>query len=460
MTLVTSTNYYRNFRKKAAYVMIENMKAARELEPGVLSTFRLFIGVQLVIAVLGIIVHWLIPFHPPSEIIRHLSVIISSTAAFTQLTILAVGSGLLFIYLSIPGLQYMLKSSYLPVGIVWAAAGPILSPYIELQLEGNKVPELFLQTALWQQIILLFIPLIIISWQYSIQKVILFCALTTVLNVALLYSGIVLIEAALLRPLLGILFVQVVAFMLVGYMIANLVKVQREQRQSLTEANARLAQHASMLEQLTISRERNRLARELHDTLAHSLSAVAVQLEAIDTLLDTSSGEVKSLLKQSLATTRNGLTETRRALQALRASPLEDLGLALAIRNLAESVASRSGLRLRLNVPDRVENLSPELEQGIYRVAQEALENVALHAQAKMVNVQLCQNNNHLELTISDNGRGFDPENIDLLNQFGIQGMRERTEMLGGRLKLESRPKYGTTIQLEWGGNNDTRTDL
>jgi signal transduction histidine kinase len=281
-----------------------------------------------------------------------------------------------------------------------------------------------------------------------------------VLNVALLYSGIVLIETALLRPLLGILFVQVVAFILVGYMIANLVKVQREQRQSLTEANIRLAQHASTLEQLTISRERNRLARELHDTLAHSLSAVAVQLEAIDTLLDTSSGEVKSLLEQSLATTRNGLTETRRALQALRASPLEDLGLALAIRNLAESVASQSGLRLSLDVPERVENLSPELEQGIYRVAQEALENVALHAQAKMVNVQLCQNNNHLELTISDNGRGFDPENIDLLNQFGIQGMRERTEMLGGRLKLESRPKYGTTIQLIWGGNHDTRTDL
>ena len=76
----------------------------------------------------------------------------------------------------------MLKSYYLPIGIVWAAAGPIFSPYIELHFAGNNMPEFFLQTALWQQIILLFIPLIMISWQYSLQKVIVFCALTTVLN--------------------------------------------------------------------------------------------------------------------------------------------------------------------------------------------------------------------------------------------------------------------------------------
>ena len=100
-------------------------------------------------------------------------------------------------------------------------------------------------------------------------------------------------------------------------------------------------------------------------------------------------------------------------------------------------------LKLSLDVPDRLENLSPELEQGIYRVVQEALENIAKHAQAKNVHVQLSQNNGCLDVTISDNGRGFDPKNIDLLNQFGIQGMRERTEMLGGSLEVESRPEGG-----------------
>jgi len=428
------------------------MKAVRGLEPGVLSTFRLFIGVQLAISSLGAIANWLIPLHTPTEIIRHLSAIASTTAIFTQFTIIAVESGVLFIYLSFPGLQRMLKSFYLPIGIAWAAAGPIFSPYIERHFAGNNMPEFFLQTAFWQQIILLFIPLIVVSWGYSIQKVVVFCGLTTALNLVLLFSNTVLLETGLLRSLLGILFIQIVAFLLVGHMIVRLVSVQRLQRQRLTEANVQLAQHASTLEQLTISRERNRLARELHDTLAHSLSGVAVQLEAIDTLLDTNSGEVKNLLGQSLATTRSGLTETRRALQALRASPLEDLGLALAVRNLAESVASRNGLKLRLEVPERLENLSPDLEQGIYRVVQEALENVAKHASARDVRVQLSQNNGCLDVTISDNGRGFDPKNIDLLNQFGIQGMRERTEMLGGSLEVESRPEGGTTIQLAWRG--------
>lgn len=431
------------------------MKVVRENEPepGVLPTFRLFIGMQLIITTLGMMVHMLPPFESPSEIARHFRVIATSTGEITQLTLIALESALLFLFLSIPSLRRALKSYYLPIGIIWAAAWPIFAPYIELHAAGKNAPELLLQFALWQQIILLFIPLIVVSWQYSIRQVISFCGLTTALNITLLLANKELIETAILRSLLGIIFIQIVAFLLVGHMIANLVKVQREQRHSLIEANARLAQHASTLEQLTISRERNRMARELHDTLAHSLSGVAVQLEAVDTLLDTDTGKAKALLQQSLATTRSGLNETRRALQALRAGPLEDLGLALAIRNLAESVASRGGLKLSLDIPDRLENLSPELEQNIYRVAQEALENVSQHAQAKNVTVKLSKNNSRLELTISDNGRGFDPKNIDMITQFGIQGMRERTEMLGGKLEVESRPEDGTTIRLAWKGN-------
>ena len=154
---------------------------------------------------------------------------------------------------------------------------------------------------------------------------------------ALLFSGIVLIETALLRSLLGILFIQIVAFLLVGHMLGNLVKVQREQRQRLTEANARLAQHASTVEQLTISQERNRLARELHDVLAHTLSGVAVELEGLRATMQRDPEQATALLNHSLQAIREGLTETRRALQELRAKPLEDLGLALAIQTLAES---------------------------------------------------------------------------------------------------------------------------
>ena len=439
--------------RKTPYVMMRGMKSAEALEPGVLPTFRLFIGVQLLISILGVIVHWLIPLHTPSEIIRHWSAIASSTAIFTQLTIMAVESGLLFIYLSIPGLRPMLKSFYLPIGIAWAAAGPIFSPYIEIHFAGNNVPEFFLQTALWQQTILLFIPLIVISWQYSLHQVILFCVLATALNVPLLFSGIVLIETALLRSLLGILFVQIVAFLLVGHMIASLVRVQREQRQRLTEANERLAQHATTLEQLTISRERNRLARELHDVLAHTLSGVAVELEGLRATMQRDSEQATALLDHSLLAIREGLTETRRSLQELRAKPLEDLGLALAVQTLAESYASRSGLHLELDIDQEPGDYPVDVQQSVYRIAQEALANVADHAQAQNVWVQLKRDRGQLMLSIRDDGCGFDPRKSENENHYGLLGMHERAERVGGKLSVESQPGMGTQVSFSSGGS-------
>jgi signal transduction histidine kinase len=432
--------------------MMQGMERTGELEPGVLPTFRLFIGVQLVISILGMIVHWTLPFHPPSEIIRHLNAIASSTAVFTQLTILAIESGLLFIYLSIPNLRKRLKSFYLPIGIAWAVIGPILSPYIELRFAGGNNPELFLQTALWQQIILLFIPLIVVSWQYSIQKVILFCTLTTVLNVAFLYSGIVSFETALLRPLLGILFIQVVAFLLVGHMLSSLVRVQREQRQRLTDANERLAQHAATLEQLTISRERNRLARELHDVLAHTLSGVAVELEGLRATMQCDSEQATVMLNHSLQAIREGLTETRRALQELRAKPLEDLGLGLAVQTLAESYASRSDFQLELDIDHNLRNYPPDVQQSVYRIAQEALANVADHAQAQIAQVILKEERDQLKLIVRDDGCGFDPDGSENQNHYGLVGIHERAEMIGARLSVQSEAGKGTQVSLLYRG--------
>ncbi len=417
------------------------MKVVRELEPGILPAFRVFIGIQLGVSVLNVITHWLAPYWVQSEVFR-----LPMLSMFGVLI-----AGLLLLYLLVPSLQRVLGDIYLPIAILWATVGAFLETYVELHSAGNNVSEMRISFVFLRQIVLLLIPLIVVSWQYSMRHVVLFCMLAAALNIILL-SQILLLQELISGLLLGIVGIQVIVFLLVGYMVENLVRVQREQRQSLIEANQRLAQYASTLEQLAISRERNRLAHELHDTLAHSLSGVAVQLEAIDTILDTNPDEAKALLQQSLATTRSGLNETRRALRALRAGPLEDLGLALAMRSLAESVASRNGLKLSLDVPEHLENLSPELEQDIYRVAQEALENVARHAQAKNVKVRLSQNKDQLELIISDNGRGFDPSKIDAITKFGIQGMRERTEMLGGNLEVDSRPEGGTMIRLVWKG--------
>jgi signal transduction histidine kinase len=188
------------------------------------------------------------------------------------------------------------------------------------------------------------------------------------------------------------------------------------------------------------------MARELHDTLAHSLSAVAVQLEAADSAMATAPDEAHTLLAKGLAQTRSGLTETRRALHALRATPLDDLGLALAIRNLAVTTAQRGGMALALAVPEVQPVLPPEVEQGVYRIAQEAMANVVRHAGATELGVTLTFNGSVM-LTVSDNGYGFDGTAVSG-DHMGLQLMRERAEMLGGALDVVSHSGGGTTVRL------------
>jgi signal transduction histidine kinase len=234
---------------------------------------------------------------------------------------------------------------------------------------------------------------------------------------------------------------------MVGYMVVRLIRTQRAQQSALAQANSQLARYASTLEQLATSRERNRLARELHDTLAHSLSAVAVQLEAVKTLWDSNPDEARNLLEHSQAVTRSGLAETRRALQALRATPLDDLGLVVALRSLAESYAARAGFEIRLDLPVTEMILAPEIEQGIYRIVQEGLENASIHSQARHVDVSLQQIQDRILLVIQDDGIGFFASDVDQ-NRFGLQGIRERTAMLGGSLEVDSQPGKGTRLSL------------
>lgn len=427
--------------------MIHGMKPSSALEPGVLPAFRLFIGMQVAITALGAITHGLVaPFPPPSAVI-----------ALAVVSLLS--PGLLFLYLSIPALRPTFQSMYLPIGIVWAAAGavagPILDPYIDLvnlHASGNTAPELRAQVVLWRQIILLLIPLVVLSWQYALRQVIVFCALTAVLNIAVL-SRTTGLEEMIAHSLLGIIFVQMMIFFLVGYMIVKLMNVQREQRQRLSEANERLAQYASTLEHLTISRERNRLARELHDVLAHTLSGVAVELEGVRAMLRPDPERANLLLSHSLRAIREGLTETRRALKELRAKPLDDLGLALAVRALAESYATRFDFGLELHIDPDLDDYRPEVQQCVYRVAQEALNNIAEHAQAQQVQLILTQDRDQLRLVIRDDGRGFDPTLGVAQDQYGLLGMRERSDMIGGCLAVTSQVGKGTRISFSYGGN-------
>jgi signal transduction histidine kinase len=155
------------------------------------------------------------------------------------------------------------------------------------------------------------------------------------------------------------------------------------------------------------------------------------------------------MLDQSLTVTRSGLQETRRALKSLRASPLDDLGLAFAVSQLAHSAAERANLKLDLIVPNPTSALSPEVEQCVYRVAQEAIANVAHHANARHLSVALTCEADQVTLLIKDDGRGFDVCQGEQAGHYGLAGMRERAALIGAHLNIESQPGNGTRLQLE-----------
>ncbi len=254
----------------------------------------------------------------------------------------------------------------------------------------------------------------------------------------------------------GFLVLQAVMMVLAGSVTATLATVQAAQRAALSEAyqkqadaNLRLQQYASTLEELAISRERNRLARELHDTLAHSLSAVTVQLEAVRSLWEKRPDRAQEMLERADETARTGLAEARRALQALRASPLEEMGLPGAIRELAETAAARTGAKLEMRVPDGVKGCLPgEVEQGVYRIAQESLENVVRHAGATALLVELAEGPEGLRLTVQDDGQGMEPDTAAGEEGLGIRGMQERAALIGGELAIRSEAGAGTRIAL------------
>lgn len=293
---------------------------------------------------------------------------------------------------------------------------------------------------------MLLMALILIAWQYGWRYVVLFGVGIALFSLGLHLYFYRLGGASLLPPLI-VLLIQTITFLLVGYLFSALVQQLQQQNESLAQANAQLTDYAATLEELTISRERNRMARELHDTLAHTLSALSVQLETAKAYQDVDPAATAAILNTSLAATRSGLHETRQALKALRASPLEDMGLSLALRQLATETAERANLELSLLAPTHFPPLPHAIEQCLYRVTQEATANVAHHANARTMTVQLTFNGGIL-LQVSDDGQGFDPQQAEAVGHFGLAGMRERAALVGGVLNVISQPGAGTVVQL------------
>lgn len=336
---------------------------------------------------------------------------------------------------------------FLPTIIGLLSIVPIVSGNLVV-LVIPPTPDSNAQAIMLRLLPMTFLPLVLTAREYRWKHVVVFTLVMAGLNMGLHIWFYRPGGAPFLQPVTAFI-IQTVSFLLVGYFISTLMNRLRAQNISLEEANAHLVHYSSTLEHLTISRERNRLARELHDTLAHTLSGLSVQLETAKAYFDVDAGTTKELIDKSLATTRSGLVETRLALKSLRASPLDDLGLLRALRKMSEEAATPAGLKLHLSLPDKLASLSPDVEQAVYRVAQEAVANVAHHANAKNLTLRLAMDDTKLSLTVCDDGAGFNVEQGEGAGHFGLTGMRERAHLVGGRLHIESRPGQGTRIELE-----------
>jgi len=200
--------------------------------------------------------------------------------------------------------------------------------------------------------------------------------------------------------------------------------------------------------------ERKRVARELHDDLGQALGALALQTEALEQLIDQDTeGAVHQLnITQDLITdTSDRMYEL---ILALRPSTLDDLGLISALQSHAERYLEGSGIVFELNTDGLTDRLEPEMETTLYRIYQEALNNVRRHSGAKKVSITISMHDGFLESVIQDDGRGFDLNKLDTNREnprgWGLLGIKERVSQWGGQVEIATQPGNGTLIRLRF----------
>jgi signal transduction histidine kinase len=377
---------------------------------------------------------------------------------------------LVLIFVLMPGVERRLGRYYLPVSL----ALTIIAQALEAMLTALALPPLRfasvgefgrtgipVEVRMIEPLFLLLVAVVIGAWAYGKRGAWATAGFASILLLIttfidsytgrILFAGNRADEMFRLSPLtiiLPVLALRVPLLFVVGYIVGTLSEQERKRALELSAANVKLREQALATEQLATARERNRLARDLHDTLAHSLAGLVVELQAIDTLLKAEPDAARSELAKARQIAQEGLQETRQAIQDLRVDPIEDLGLARALERVAIDFGDRAGVQVDLHVGDPQASISNDVASQIYFIAKEALNNIERHADARRVVLTLERNDGQLLLRISDDGRGFDVGQIDDDERFGLQGMYERAEMIGAQLSVESKAGQGTVIQL------------
>ena len=206
----------------------------------------------------------------------------------------------------------------------------------------------------------------------------------------------------------------------------------------LQMANRKLEEYAQEQVRMTETRERNRLAREIHDTLGHSLTGIITGIEACIMLMDIAPEATKEQLRAIAEVARNGITDVRHSVNALRPDALETLSLESAIRKLVEESEKSTGVKIDLVFPENLQNLDQDEEDVLYRIVQESITNAIRHGKATHIDVLMEHVDNDLRIRIADNGKGCD----NIQSGFGLHHMQERIDMLKGTLSYSGKDGF------------------
>lgn len=198
--------------------------------------------------------------------------------------------------------------------------------------------------------------------------------------------------------------------------------------------------------------ERRRIARWLHDDTGQALLSLIINLEYIEKKVPPDHVDLKETIAKATQLSKQTLDELRVIIYGLRPSILDDLGLGPAIRWYARSKLEEAGINVNVNIPENTLDLSPRLRTSLFRIAQEAINNIVRHSQASIANISLDTHGKEIFLSVEDNGRGFytaqNQGEAMRLQHWGLVGIQERVELIGGEFSLTTEPGKGTLLQV------------
>ena len=240
----------------------------------------------------------------------------------------------------------------------------------------------------------------------------------------------------------ALLFAFVLAFVLLS---VGAVLAEHESRSQLVQAHRRLREYALRIENQATLQERNRIAREIHDSVGHYLTAQSIQLENTAVFLEQDRIKAGHHLAKARQLGKDALANIRTSIATLRTNPIQERSLTITIEELILEFQSHTNIAIASEI-NLVSKLSTEVNTALYRIVQEALTNIVKHSQATKVDLSLKEVAGTILLSIQDNGCGFNQNNNT--TGFGLQGMKERTAALGGNFKLESKHSQGCHINI------------